>query len=210
MFSKSFVSTLLLFISFTCNCDAFKTLSTIDEYVYEVYEPQDCIPASILFEGMNMYLEAYSYPKLHEGIPLKELKIDESRFRSYDEFIADMFYRDFQSYETPNEVRRHYFQVRCILDNQIVGVCVILEQDQPGFYYTDHIGIHKDFRRLGLACNLIKEVINAFPDFVEISLDTRNFNWPAQALYENTGFKKLDIHPNPAKQTTYIHYVLTK
>jgi ribosomal protein S18 acetylase RimI-like enzyme len=46
------------------------------------------------------------------------------------------------------------------------------------------------------------------PGFVEISLDTRVFNRSAQALYEKTGFKKLEIHPVPEKQATYFHYVL--
>ncbi len=195
----------LLLILICLPCFAFQTLLVSGDYQYEMYEPQDEIPLCELEEGLSMYYEAYLHPKLHEGIPLQALQIDESRFRSYEEFIADMFQRDFDSYQHPDQ--RHYYQVRCIQDQKIVAICAVLEEGKTGRNYMDHIGVHKDFRRQGIAQTLVGEVIRTLPNFLELSLDTRTFNGPAQALYEKLGFKKLEVHPNPKKQFTYCHYV---
>jgi len=93
-----------------------------------------------------------------------------------------------------------------------VGICAVLEQSTPGFYYFDHLEIHKDFRRRGLAEKLIKFMKNQLTDYIEIeiSLDTHVFNRPAQALYDKCGFEKLSIHPIATKQNTYFHYVLKR
>ncbi len=98
-----------------------------------------------------MYKAAYRAPGHHQGISLKEMKIDASRFSTYEEFIADMFKRDFLGYQSPKEVGRYYFQVWSLPDYQLVGICAVLQQSRPGFYYIDHMGIDKNFRRQGLA-----------------------------------------------------------
>lgn len=197
---------LFIFILFCSPCFAFKTLLISEDYQYEMYEPEDEIPLCQLEEGRLMYYEAYLHPKLHEGISLNALHIDESKFHSYEEYISDMFQRDFESYCHPNS--RHYYQVRHSQDQKIVAICAVLEQGN--YNYIDHIGVHKDFRRQGIAQTLLREVINTLPNFLELSLDTRTFNSPAQALYEKLGFKKWEVHPNPKKQSTYFHYSFVK
>ncbi len=204
-----FRNAFFLLLVVTGPCFALQTLFVNESYVYEMYEPEDCIPLSVLDEGMRMYFEAYQFPRLYEGISLEELHIDETRFKSYEEFILDMLQKDFASYQDPKDISRAYFQARSLSDNQIVAICAVLKLTQSGHYYMDHLGVHKDFRRQGIASTILKEVINTFPDLIEMSLDTRIFNKPAQALYEKTGFKKLDINPNPRMHQTYIHYVLT-
>lgn len=198
---------LLAFVALSSSCFAYKSLLTKGDYLYEVYEPGDRIPIATLCEGLQLYYEAYLSPKLHVGIPLSQLKIDESRFSSYDDFIADMFYNDFLSYQTVQKDRCYYFQARYIPNNQVVSICVMLKQDMPGFFYMDHIGTQKDFRRRGLASTLIDQVKTTLKGCINISLDTRIFNKPAQALYEKSGFIKLATHPNPKKQEIYYHYV---
>ncbi len=197
----------ILFIFLSSTCFGYKTLLTQDEYIYEVYEPGDRIPVDTLVEGLQMYYKAYLFPKLHVGFSLKELNIDETRFRSYDEFIEDMFCRDFLSYQTTQKEQRYYFQVRTVPHNQVVCVCVLLKEQEPGFYYMDHIGTHKDYRRRGLAYTLIEQVKRHLTDFRDISLDTRIFNVPAQALYAKSGFHRLAVHPIPKKQNIYYHYL---
>lgn len=188
---------------------AFQTLFVDRDCVYEVYEYQDFIPNEVLQEGQSMYFEAFLHPKLHEGKSLKELQIDEIRFRSYEEFIADMSAKDFESYQTPNSILRLYFQVRRFNDNKIVGVAAVLRLADRS-YYIDHFGVHKGFRKLGIGQTLLIQLQQFLSDAECISLDTRVFNTPAQALYEKMGFRRVNIHPNPKKQTTYIHYVLDK
>jgi len=188
-------------------CFGYQTLLTRDDYQYEVYEPQDQIPAKTLLNGLKMYYQAYLAPRLHVGIPLSELQIDETRFHSYEEFIEDMFYGDFLSYQTTQKARCYYFQVRYLPSDQVVSLCVVLKQDEPGFYYIDHLGTHKDFRHRGLAFTLVRQVTQFLTDCIDISLDTRIFNLPAQALYEKLGFKQLLIHPVPRKQAIYYRYV---
>jgi len=200
---------ILLFLVLLCSpCFAFRTLLIQDDYIYEMYEPQDRIPLSLLEEARSMYFEAYLNPRLHKDIPLKALQIDEYRFHTYEEFLSDLFQRNFASYEHPGRFSRYYYQVRSNRDQKIIGVCAVLDQNKNGRHFIEHIGVHKDFRRRGIAQTLIGEVINSLPNFVAISLDTRIFNGPAQALYEKLGFDKLETHPNPKKQFTYFHYVL--
>lgn len=194
-----------LFLSL--NCFAYQTLLTTDEYIYEVYEPKDRIPADKLMDGLKMYYQAYLTPNLHLHIPLCDLKIDETRFRSYDEFIGDMFIRDFLSYHTSQKERTLYFQVRYLPTDQVVCLSVLLKEDEPGYYYMDHIGTHVDFRRQGLAYTLIEQIKQHLAGFSDIALDTRVFNRPAQALYEKAGFRRMVIHPVPKKQNIYYHYV---
>jgi ribosomal protein S18 acetylase RimI-like enzyme len=179
-----------------------------NNYVCEVYAPEEEIPLEFLDEARQMYFEAYLYPPLHEGISIEELGLDQNLFGSYEEYIEDMFRRDFSSYGQPGKPRLHYFQLRSNEDGCLVGVCVVLEKSMPGFYYLDHIGIHWKFRHQGLAESLIKVMINQLGNFIEISLDTRIFNLPAQTLYEKLGFEKLGIHPCPEKQNIYFHYIL--
>lgn len=198
---------LLTCVLISSSCFGYQALLTKDDYLYEVYEPQDRIPVETLLNGLKMYYQAYLTPKLHAGIPLSELQIDETRFRSYEEFIEDMFYRDFLSYQITQKARCYYFQVRHLPTDQIVSLCVILQLDEPGFYYMDHIGTHKDFRRRGLAFTLVQQMQKFLTNCIDISLDTRIFNLPAQALYEKLGFKRLSIHPVPRKQTIYCRYV---
>lgn len=198
---------LFLFFAFA-KCEAYQELGRQDDYIFEVYEPGDFIPSEQLEEGHRMYRETYNYPSLHEGISLSTLKIDPTRFKSYDDFIDDMFQRDFQSYQDIYRNSRFYFQVRQAFTNKILAICSLLNQDQPGYYYLDHIGTHKDFKRKRLALTLLKWVEKTCTDYIVISLDTRVFNYPAHALYEKAGYKKLKIHPNPKKQDVYYHYVL--
>ncbi|MBS0655909.1 MAG: hypothetical protein JSR46_09040 [Verrucomicrobia bacterium] len=110
-----FVLHFTLFVLFnTCSpLFAYKTLLVKEQYTYEVYEPEDQIPSQVIEEALQMYTEAYFHPKLHDGLPLDDLKIDRSRFATYDEFIQDMFQSDFRSYEFPTHVKRHYYQIRC-------------------------------------------------------------------------------------------------
>lgn len=198
-----------LFLGLGSPSFAFQTLLINEKYVYEVFEPNDDIPCQVLDEGFTMYFEAYQFPRVHAGIALAEMQIDETQFLSYEEFMYDMFQRDFASYTLPQNRSRYYFQVRSLRENAIVAICVVLDMEQPGFYYINHIGVNKNFRYQGIANTLLKNVINTFPNFEEISLDTRVFNTPAQALYEKVGFKRVDMHPNPCKQRTYFHYILT-
>lgn len=200
---------LILLISMTYPCFALKTLLTEKGYMYEMYDFQDEIPLDILNEGVAMYFEAYLNPRLHDGISLETLQLDEAKFASYDEFILDMFQRDFISYRFPDTTPRLYLQARQAQDGKIIGVCAVLEQ-APGTYYIDHMGIDKDFRRQKIARTLITQFIKNIGEFKKISLDTRVFNKPAQSLYESLGFKKLATHPLPSKQFTYFHYVLAK
>lgn len=188
---------------------AVTTVLVNEGYIFERYEPHEEIPSSILNEGLSMYYEAYLHPKLHEGIPLNTLRIDTLRFHSYEEFILDMFQRDFESYRIPGQTPRIYLQARSMKDGKIIGVCAVLVYDNDN-YYIDYIGVHKDFRRRKVATHLMKGLLKTIPNFNEISLDTRVFNRPAQFFYEKLGFKKLDVHPNPQKQSTYCHYVLKK
>lgn len=197
---------LILLTSIVHPCFALKTLLVEKDYVYEMYEAQDEIPLDILNEAVTMYFEAYLNPRLHEGISAKLLELDESKFSSYDEFISDMFQRDFSSYQFPNTTPRLYLQARRAQDGKIVGVCAILERTS-GSYYIDHLGVDKDYRKQKIAQTIILQLIKNIGNFIEISLDTRVFNKPAQRLYEKLGFKKLETHPIPSKQFTYFHYV---
>lgn len=195
--------TLLLFSS----CCGFQIIPIGNDYNCEIYSPEDKIPLDVLEEARQMYLEAYLYPPLHAEIPFEELKIDQNFFNSYEEYIDDMFRKDFTSYGSSDKPMLHYCQLRQN-DSILVGVCVVLEQAKSGYYYLDHIGIHRKFRRQGLATALLEITIGQLSDFIEISLDTRVFNFPAQALYEKFGFKKCLIHPCPEKQSAYCHYIL--
>lgn len=187
-------------------CFAFKTLLINDRNIYEMYEPQDEIPLDVLSEGQLMYYISYLNPKLHEGISLEAMQIDGSRFNSYEEFIQDMFQCDFKSYQFSGEIPRFYLQVRKLQDNQIIGVCAVLQQSAH-HYYVDHLGLHKDYRRQKIGSNLINELVKAIPNMQELTLDTRVFNKPAQFFYEKLEFQKMTAHPNPAKQSIYVHYV---
>ena len=200
----------VFFVIFSClihPCFAFKTLLVDQGYIYEIYEPQDEIPSSTLNEGQSIYFESYLNPKLHKEIPLNAMRINASQFHSYDEFIQDMFLRDFESYQGPGQNPRFYLQARTGQDGKIIGVCAVLGEDNHN-YHIDHLGVHKDFRQQGVATHLIKELLKTIPNIHKLSLDTRVFNKPAQAFYEKMGFKKLDVHPNPQKQSTYYHYIL--
>jgi len=201
---KFVISTLLLFLPISCH--AFKNLGLFKGYIYEVYVPGDLIPVEQLNEALEMYYLAYCNPPLHQGIPLNELKIDGSKFSSYEGFISDMFMQDFQSYQD-RHLERFYFQIRD--RHSIIGICVVLKL-AAGVYYIDHLGINAFFRRQGLAKHLIGKVQETCSDFVEIALDTRVFNKPAQFFYEACGFKKLTMHPNASKQSTYYRYTMTR
>jgi ribosomal protein S18 acetylase RimI-like enzyme len=191
----------------TYPCFALKTLLVEKGIVYELYDSQDEIPLNVLNEGVSMYFEAYQHPRLHDGFSLETLQVDKASYSSYDEFISDMFRRDFNSYRFSNTTPRFYLQARRAQDGKIVGVCAILNQ-APGTYYIEHIGVHKDFRRQKIALTLTTQFIKNIGEFHQISLDTRVFNQPAQSLYENLGFIKLTTHPLSSKQFTYFHYVL--
>ena len=200
---------LLLFFGFESGY-ALQILPVKEEFVCEVYSPEDELPVELLDEARRMYFEAYMHPALHLEVPFKELGIDPNRFSSYEEYIGDMFQRDFGGYSGCDKGGVHYFQLRCKVDGSVVGVCVVLEKEVPGYYYIDHIGIHWKFRQQGLAGSLMKEMVECLDDFVEISLDTRVFNFPAQGFYEKWGFEKLAVHPCAVKQSTYFHYILRK
>lgn len=187
---------------------AHQVLLTDKDFVYELYEPQDLIPPNLLEEGRAMYFEAYQHPKLHLGHSVKSLNIDETRFKSYEEFIDLMFREDFESYNHLEEVKRYYFQARTLSDGQVVGICVVYPEDRAGHYYLDHIGVHWAFRRRGIGKNLIEEMKKSLAGFERIALDTRKFNTTAQALYEAMGFQIEPVNPRPHKQHTYFHYVL--
>lgn len=201
---KLVIFALLLFLPLSSH--AFNNLGLFKGYICEVYEPGDLIPTEQLHEALTMYYLAYCSPPLHQGIPLRELKIDGSKFSSYEGFISDMFLRDFQSYQD-RHLERFYFQIRD--RHSIIGVCVVLKL-AAGVYYIDHLGINAFFRRQGIATYLIEKVKETCCDFVEIALDTRVFNKPAQYFYEACGFKKLTLHPNANKQSTYYHYTKTR
>ncbi|MBS0655910.1 MAG: GNAT family N-acetyltransferase [Verrucomicrobia bacterium] len=91
-----------------------------------------------------------------------------------------------------------------------MAVSAVLHGALPGCYYIDHIATHKDFRRKGLALSLVELVKTTLPQVSQITLDTRVFNVPAQALYQKAGFTKCTIHPNPQKQNAYFHYMYFK
>lgn len=205
-YTKSFFSAFLaLLLSFFFNsCSAFEIITINDDYFCEIFTPDDQIPKEALEEAMCMYYEAYLYPPQHEETPVEQLGIDQNLYNSYPAYINDMFKRDFSSYVDSEEQTLHYFQLRC-QDGSIVGVAAVLEENNRGFYYLDHIGIHKDFRFQGLASTLLSMIKNQLNDYVEITLDTRVFNLPAQALYEKWGFEKLSSNPNPAKQNTHYY-----
>ncbi|MBA3239352.1 MAG: GNAT family N-acetyltransferase [Parachlamydiaceae bacterium] len=120
-----------------------------------------------------MYFEAYLSPPLHANIPLKELNIDRNVFSSYEEYIGDMFKKDFASYGKLGKPKLHYLQLRQKDKGHIVGVCVVLHQEKHGYYYLDHIGIDSHFRKKGLATQLLEITASQLSGFIEISLDTR-------------------------------------
>lgn len=190
------------------SCTGLQIVPVKDDFICEVYSPEDDIPLELLEEARRMYFETYLCPALHVGVPFEELGINQNLFGSYEEYIADMFRKDFASYGQKNKQGIHYLQLRCKEDGSIIGVCVLLEKLIPGLYYLDHIGIHCNFRRQGLADSLIKISADHLDNYIEISLDTRVFNLPAQTLYEKCGFEKLAVHPIASKQNTYFHYVL--
>ena len=201
---KLLLSVLIFFLPISCY--SFTNLGSFKGYECEVYELGDAIPPDILKKGLEMYFLAYCNPPLHRGIPLEDLRINESKFNSYEEFIADMFMSDFQGYQNP-QLQRWYFQMK--EGDQIRGVCIVLKLD-TGIYYIDHLGVESDYRRQGIAKYLLENAQKICADFIEFKLDTRVFNTTAQAFYEAMGFKKLKIHPDVNKQLTYYHYMLTK
>ncbi|MBA3238862.1 MAG: GNAT family N-acetyltransferase [Parachlamydiaceae bacterium] len=203
----AFSFTLFTLLVFS-NCFSYRTLPLGKDYVCEIYEPEDKIPLETLEEAEKMYFEAYLFPPLHSNIPLEKLNIDPNNFNSYEGYIKDMFRKDFSSYGKPDKPRLHYLQLRQRNNGSIVGLCVVLHQQKHGHYYIDHIGIDSKFRRQGLATQLLKITVSQFSDFIEISLDTRIFNFPAQALYEKLGFRKCSIYSCPEKQLSYFHYKL--
>jgi ribosomal protein S18 acetylase RimI-like enzyme len=205
---KSFFLAFLFFVCFLLPAFPYQVLLTDEDFVYELYEPQDLIPPTLLEEGRAMYFEAYQHPKLHLGHSVKSLNIDETRFRSYEEFIDQMFREDFESYNHLDTIKRYYFQARTLSDGRVVGICVVYPEDQSGHYFLDHIGVHCEFRRRGIGRNLIEEMKKSLADFKEIALDTRTFNTTARALYEAMGFQIEPINPRSHKQHTYFHYVL--
>ena len=185
-------------------CYALRTVVLDAKYQIREYDPFDEIPLDSLEKDLVLYYETYMNPKQHLETPFEEMGIDTLRFSSYEEFILDMFEIDFPGYQLPGE--RYYFQVVNSEDDRVIGICAILRLE-PGFYFVEHIGIHHDFRREGLASRVLQEVIVALPDIVEISLDTRVFNCTAQKFYDNFGFQKLAMHPKPSKQGKYYHYI---
>ncbi|MBS0604556.1 MAG: GNAT family N-acetyltransferase [Verrucomicrobia bacterium] len=198
-----------VFLSISSLSFTLETLLIEKGFLYEMYGSQEEIPLSELQAGREMYFEAYLNPCLHEGIPLMAMQIDETRFHSYEEFISDMFQRDFESYQFPGDTSRLYIQVRRIQDGKIIGICAILMK-APHSYYIDHIGVHKDFRRQKIGSTLIEQALKAIPDYIDISLDTRVFNKSAQFFYEKLGFEKVEVHPYAQKQSIYCHYVFMK
>lgn len=123
-----------------------------------MYEPQESISQSILDEAEWMYLDAYFHPKLHEGLSLKEIGLDSTSFISYEDFIADMFHKDFASYRFSAETPRFYLQAREVHNGKIVGVCVSL-QESPGCYYIDHLGVDCTHRQRKIGSTLIQPEI---------------------------------------------------
>lgn len=190
----------------SCPCFGFRTLYVQGDYLYEMYEPHDEIPISVLDEGLAMYYNTFLDPKFHEGFSLQDLGIDSKRFSSYEEFIADMFKRDFESYRICSGIPRFFLQSRRIHDSRIVGICAILEI-APQNYYIDHFGVDLDHKRQKIGSTMMSGFVQNYT-FKKISLDTRVFNQPAQLFYEKLGFKKLEPHPLPSKQNIYFHYFL--
>lgn len=53
----------------------------------------------------------------------------------------------------------------------------------------NNIAVSKDFRRRGIAAQLLKRMENDFPQAVSCVLEVRESNIPAISLYESFGFK---------------------
>src|SRR5437667_435486 len=153
---------LFLLLSIFSQCIAYQILRVDNEFLYELYEPQDLINPALLEEARAMYLDAYLHPPLHIGWEIPILQLGEMQFATYEEFIEELFRQDFESYQFPSP--RYYFQIRSLKNQQIVAVCTCLAEDKIGHYYIDHLGVHKDFRRRQLGSSLLTEALNALPD----------------------------------------------
>ena len=77
-------------------------------------------------------------------------------------------------------------------DGQIVGFLVSREVG-PAEHEILNIAVHPEYRRLGIAANLIKDELRRHPG--DHFLEVRESNAPARNLYTHLGFREVGVRP---------------
>lgn len=99
-----------------------------------------------------------------------------------------------ESFES--EIRKSNGIVLCFLDNTHV-IALLSGYFAEGEGDITSVAVEPDFRRKGLAQNLIKEFERILPDNTEnIFLEVRESNNSAISLYEKCGFERLSVRKN--------------
>ncbi len=71
-------------------------------------------------------------------------------------------------------------------------------QSVMGWADMMNIAVHPDYRRQGVACELVEQLVAALQenDVTCLTLEVRASNTPAKALYEKLGFQQVGKRPN--------------
>jgi ribosomal protein S18 acetylase RimI-like enzyme len=72
-----------------------------------------------------------------------------------------------------------------------------------GHVYLDALAVVPEAQKIGLARALVFSILKIMPETTHIVLDTRIWNIPAQKVYENLGFDKIDSF---SKNPTYVGF----
>lgn len=195
---------ILLCFLYTFSANALHDLETstngIQYYLVKSGEPLQLKTAE---EANKMYFESYDV-SLNRGLSLLDLGIADTSVSTYEEFRKKMFDEDFSNYVKESQ-NRYFFYAQD--KNNIVGVSVVLQLNEPGSYYIDHIGVDKDHKKMGIGSTLMRLIEQHIVDWKNLSLDTRVFNREGQALYQKMDYKVESPHPIAKKQGFYLRYV---
>lgn len=92
-------------------------------------------------------------------------------------------------------------------DTQKVLGCTLFICAHPellqGHVYLDALAVVPEAQKRGLARALVFSILKIMPETTHIDLDTRIWNIPAQKVYENLGFDKIESF---SKNPTYVGF----
>lgn len=91
-------------------------------------------------------------------------------------------------------------------DGKIAGFLNV--RDVCGEIYINNIAVGGDFRRKGIGRGLLSELEKREFDF--ITLEVRESNFPAIALYEDMGYEKIGLRKNFYEKPTENAILMTK
>lgn len=87
----------------------------------------------------------------------------------------------------------------CYLDDMLIAY--VLSQDILQETQIMQVCVHQDFRRLGVAKQLMLQLMQGKQDMESLVLEVRASNTGAQAFYTHLGFETQGVRPNYYRKT---------